>query len=85
MLVVYHIICTALLAAFIILLLGKLGIRSYIAERCPVKFISQLVDCDFCLSFWAACLITAVVAICLGDITVMLIPLFSTPLTRFLL
>lgn len=85
MLVIYHIICTALLAAFIILLLGKLGIRDYITEKCSIKFISRLADCDFCLSFWVACLITAVVAACLCDITVMLIPLFSTPLTRFLL
>ena len=85
MLVIYHIICTALLAAFVILLLGKLGIRDYIVAKSPVRFISKLFDCDFCLSFWTACLITTIVAICLDDITVMLIPFFSTPLTRFLL
>lgn len=85
MLVIYHIICTALLATFIILLLGKLGIRDYIVTKSPVKFISELFDCDFCLGFWVACLITGVIALCLGDITVMLIPFFSTPITRFLL
>lgn len=82
---VYHVICTALLAAFIILLLGKLGIRDYIVSRSPVKFISKLFDCDFCLSFWTACLIAGIAALCIGDITFMLIPFFSTPLTRFLL
>ena len=85
MLVIYHIICTALLAAFIILFLGKLGVRDYIVSRCPITLIAKLFDCDFCLSFWTSCFISLIVAICIGDISVMLIPLFSTPLTRFLL
>lgn len=40
----------ALAAAFVILLIGKLGIRDNIIAKAP-KLISQLFDCDFCLSF----------------------------------
>ena len=70
-------------AAFIILLLGKLGVRDSIITRAP-KLISQLFDCDFCLSFWTSAILAIILAILLNEMTILFIPILSTPITRIL-
>ncbi len=77
-------IIVALAAAFIILLIGKLGIRDEIIAKAP-KFISRLFDCDFCLSFWVAIIIAVVIAIIFNSIYFALVPIISTPITRVLI
>lgn len=74
----------ALTAAFIILLIGKLGIRDYVVARAP-KLLSQLFDCDFCLSFWVSAALTIILAVFFKDMSILLVPVISTPITRILI
>ena len=53
-------IAIALAAAFTILLIGKIGLRDFIIGHSRIKFISELFDCDFCLSFWLSLIISIV-------------------------
>ena len=73
-----------LAAAFAILLIGKLGIRDSIITRAP-KLISQLFDCDFCLSFWMSVILAVILAIFFREMNILFIPIISTPITRILI
>lgn len=77
-------IILALFVAFIILVIGKLGLRNYIIARAP-KLISELVECDLCLSFWLSLILAIILAIIFKDMSIIIIPFLSTPITRFLL
>lgn len=81
---IHFIIHIALAAAFIILLIGKLGIRNEVIARAP-KLISQMFECDFCLSFWTSLILAMILAIFFQEISILFIPLLSTPITRILL
>lgn len=74
----------ALAAAFAILLIGKLGIRDNIIAKAP-KLISQLFDCDFCLSFWTSLILAVILAIFFREMNILFIPIISTPITRILI
>lgn len=74
----------ALAAAFVILLIGKLGVRDEIITRAP-KLISQLFDCDFCLSFWTSLILAIILAIFFNEMSIIFIPIISTPITRILI
>ena len=74
----------ALAAAFVILLIGKLGIRDRVIAKAP-KLISQLFDCDFCLSFWVSAILAAILAIFFSELSILFIPIISTPITRILI
>ncbi len=77
-------ICIALVAAFIILLIGKIGMRDEIIIKAP-KLISQLFDCDFCLSFWTSLILAIILAIFINEIDIIFISIISTPITRILI
>lgn len=70
--------------AFIIILIKKLGIRDIIISRAP-KLFSQLFDCDFCLSFWISVIFVIILVYINKDISMLIIPFLSTPISRFLL
>lgn len=74
----------ALAAAFVILLIGKLGIRDNVIAKAP-KLISQLFDCDFCLSFWMSLILAVILAIFFREMNILFIPIISTPITRILI
>lgn len=74
----------ALAAAFVILLIGKLGIRDNIIAKAP-KLISQLFDCDFCLSFWTSLILAVILAIFFREMNILFIPIISAPITRILI
>ena len=74
----------ALAAAFAILLIGKLGIRDSVITKAS-KLISQLFDCDFCLSFWVSVILAVILAIFFREISIIFIPIISTPITRILI
>ena len=74
----------ALAAAFAILLIGKLGIRDNIIAKAP-KLISQLFDCDFCLSFWTSLILAVILAIFFREMNILFIPIISAPITRILI
>ena len=76
--------CISLTAAFIILLIGKLGVRDNIVEEAP-PLISKLFDCDFCLSFWTSVILAIILAIIFNEPSILFIPIISTPITRILL
>lgn len=74
----------ALAAAFVILLIGKLGIRDSVIAKAP-KLISQLFDCDFCLSFWTSVILAVILANFFSEFSILFIPIISTPITRILI
>ncbi len=76
------IIATA--AAFLIMLLEKLGIRNAIIEFGP-KLLSQLFSCDFCLSWWTCLIIASINTIVLHNWHYALLALLATPITRKLI
>ena len=71
-------------AAFIILFISKIGLRNYLIAISP-KLISQLFDCDFCLSFWLSLVLASILAIIFGNPYILFISILSTPVARFLL
>lgn len=77
-------IYVALASAFAILLIGKLGIRDSIIAIAPIP-VSKLFECDFCLSFWTSLILAVILAIFFREISVLFIPILSTPITRILL
>ena len=80
------IIIVALGAAFIVLLMNKTGLREKMRDALDlkgVKFIPDMLDCDFCISFWSAVVICFVASIFTLDFTWIFIPVFSSPLTRY--
>lgn len=76
--------CVALISAFSILLLAKLGARDLIIAKAP-KLISDLFQCDFCLNFWISFILASISALYFGRPIYFIIPIFSTPLGRFLI
>ena len=84
MIMLSALIYIALAAAFVILLIGKSGIRDSIIARAP-KLISQLFDCDFCLSFWTSVILAVILAIFFREMNILFIPIISTPITRILI
>ncbi len=78
------IIITSLLSAFIILLITKLGLRDFIIESGPA-IISKMFNCDFCLSFWTNMIIAMVLTSLTGQINLLVLPIFTAPITRILI
>lgn len=74
----------ALISAFTILLITKIGLRDFVIEHGP-KLISRMFDCDFCLSFWTSVLVTAGMVLVTKDLSLALVPMLSTPITRILI
>lgn len=75
------IIITALLSAFVILLITKIGLRDFVIEQGP-KLISKMFNCDFCLSFWTNVFIALIMAASTGCLSFIIIPIFAAPVTR---
>lgn len=71
-------------SAFLILFIGKTGIRNFVISISP-KLISELFDCDFCLSFWSSLILAAALAIIFSDMSLVFAPIVSTPIARHLL
>lgn len=75
---------SACMTAFIIILIGKLRIREIIVCRAP-KLISQLFNCDFCISFWLSLIISIIFVFIERNISILFVPLVSTPIARVLI
>lgn len=78
------IILIALASAFVLTLAYKWGVIEWM-QVYGDKIISQMANCDFCLSFWSNVIVCMVVMLVVDDVTVGLAPLFSTMITRKLL
>ena len=77
------IILVALLAAFIVLLVKKWGWAEWMQVHGD-KYSSQLFSCDLCMSFWAAMMVSFAFVCWYDDPIYILLPIFTTPVTRML-
>ena len=75
----------AMCSAFIILLIGKLGLRDTVVEHSKIQLLSEMFSCDFCLSFWLNFLMSVVVIMITIDVSFIIIPVVATPITRMLI
>ena len=75
---------TALASAFVLLLLRKQGAIEYMQVH-GCKVISELANCNFCLSFWANLFLALILCAAMPTPIFMTIPIFATPITRILL
>jgi hypothetical protein len=75
-------IILGLITAFIVLLLEKLKIISYMVEK---TFLSKLFQCEFCLCFWLNYILIIPVGIYTGNFYCLLLPILATPVSRKLL
>ena len=78
------VLLVALLSAFIVIVLTKWKIREYIQVH-GGNFFGKMADCDFCFGFWIAVLLSVGAAIAVGDCSFLFVPLFSAPITRYIL
>lgn len=78
------ILLTALFSAFSINLLKKWGIIEWLQIH-GSELISKLAHCDFCLSWWMNVIVSVTIALALGNWIFLLVPFFSTMITRFIL
>ena len=74
----------AAIAAFFILFMEKTGYRDRMIANSP-KLISQMYECDFCLSFWISVVFTICIIISEHNLSYVYIPFISAPITRRLL
>lgn len=82
----YQVAVVALVTAFIVLLISRIGLRDFIIMR-GYKLTSRLFGCDFCLCFWIAVFVSAILFLRINspDLTFILLPICSTPIARYLL
>ena len=73
----------ALMAAFIVLLVKKWGWAEWMQIHGD-KYLSKLFSCDLCMSFWAGLFISFAFVMWYDDPIYMIMPVFTTPLTRML-
>ncbi len=83
---IFTMVClVACLSAFSILFISKIGLRDFIIRRSPIRLVSQLFECEFCLSFWTN-LFWIVIIFCIFPCGwLFLFPIFAAPITRSLL
>ena len=79
----YVIVLVALASAFVVLLVKKWGITEWMQIHGD-KYMSRLFGCDLCMSFWTAMLMCVCVCLVTDCGLYMLVPVFSTPITRML-
>ena len=80
-------IIVALIAAFVILFLGKTGLRTKLRDyydKIGISILADMLDCDFCLSFWT-CLIITICLWTFGYEPYFLVLFCAPPITRYLL
>lgn len=77
----------ALFSAFIILVLSRMGIRYWLRDQCDeigFTLVAKMLDCDLCLSFWLSLLISVVLVYITLDPSWFFVPIFATPLIRYI-
>ena len=77
----------ACIAAFIVTLLHKWGAVEYMqvhADDFP-EVVNKLFSCDFCICWWCCVLVSFVALFITFNFSVLLCPVFATPIAKFLL
>lgn len=75
----------ACISAFIILFLTRIGLREKVVVLSPIRLLSELFSCDFCLSFWIGLIITIIFIVVSGNFSLFLCTIITPPITRFLI
>lgn len=84
---IYQIIVISLLSAFVILVMNKSEVRDKLRDyNCRIANfkIAKMLECDFCLGFWVAIVIAAILSIFTLNASWIFVPVMSAPITRFL-
>lgn len=85
---IYQIITVALFVAFIILTITKNGFRAELRDKAVERnmdIFADLLECDLCFSFWVSVTICLILSILNRDLSFLAVPVFSTPISRFIL
>ena len=85
---IYQVIFAALFAAFIVLVSDKAGIRDKVRDLCDAKrlcWLAKMLNCDFCFGFWLNVIFTATCYFLSSDTSWLFVPIFSAPLTRYII
>lgn len=75
----------ALIVCWIMLFIGKTGIREYVQVHAKRKLIAEMFSCDFCLSWWLCLFFSLIFAASMGDPIMAACAFCATPITRYLL
>lgn len=73
----------ALVASWVVLFIGKTGIREYAIVHSP-KFLSEMFGCDFCLSWWICFVLSVLSMVFTGNAVHLLCAFCAAPLARFI-
>ena len=85
---IYQIILIALVSTFVILVLEKTELRQYFINYFysnKIKILAKSLECDFCLGFWIAVVFSILFTAIFDNTNWILTPIFSSPITRFLI
>lgn len=85
---IYQIITVALVVAFIILTATKTGLRNKLRDKAVdnnLNILADMLECDLCFSFWVSVAICLILSVFNKDFGFLAIPVFSTPISRFML
>ena len=74
----------ALAVTFIIQLAEKQGYRDFVIDHTK-GLLQQMLQCDFCLGFWTSLVISIVLIFVLNNWWLLVMPVFTTPLVRYML
>ena len=75
---------TAAASAFVVILGKKWGVLEWLQAN-GSEIVNKWASCDFCCGFWVAVVLSAVFATATGQYHYLFVPVFSAPITRFLL
>lgn len=89
------VVVVALAVAFFYTLMSKWGVWEYLqvhadawASKITHKdsdLFNQLFSCVFCTTWWTSVIVCLVLAICIGNWAILLVPFCSTPISRYLI
>ena len=80
----FYTVVVALVAAFGLTLLRKWQVIEWVQVH-GNEFFAKMVNCDFCLSFWAGLALSILFVFITGNPALLLVPFCSTMITRYLL
>lgn len=83
--ILFSVLLLSFIAAFSILFISKIGLRDFIIRRSPIRLLSQLFECDFCLSFWTNLFWVVIIFCIIPCGWLFLFPIFAAPITRSLI
>jgi len=75
------------MSAFIELTISKTGWRYMLRDWFDINELdvfAKMLECDFCLGFWLSVLISVIMVLITLDPAYFLAPIFTAPITRFL-